>query len=374
MKIAVAEINLSAIQHNLKVVRKHAPNSKVLAMLKANAYGHGTTEIATALDDADAFGVARLSEAVALRAAGITKPIVLLEGFFEADELQIIANLGLDTVLHSQTQIDQFLAASLPRSIRVWLKVDTGMNRLGIRPEQFTKNRNALSDHENVLGKPILMSHFGCADETQHPLNEHQFALFSELEASHDGESSFANSAAILSLPDAHKQWVRPGIMLYGVSPIEATSAIDYGLMPVMTLRSSVIAIRDIKKGETVGYGATWTAQEDTKLAVIAIGYGDGYPRNAKNGTPVMIEKYTYYLAGRVSMDMISVDIGTKSDVKIGDEAILWGEGLPIEVIAEQAETVPYELLCGVTGRVEKQFLQGSHEVKDQPRKVITQP
>ncbi len=372
MKIAVAEINLSAIQHNLKVVRKHAPNSKVLAMLKANAYGHGTTEIATALADADAFGVARLSEAVALRAAGITKPIVLLEGFFEAEELHIIANLGLDTVLHSQSQIDQFLAASLPRSIRVWLKVDTGMNRLGLRPESFETNISALKNHPNVLGQPILMSHFGCADEVHHALNQQQLALFSELEEGHEGESSFANSAAILSLTQAHKDWVRPGIMLYGVSPIEATSAIDFGLIPVMTLKSSVIAIREIKQGETVGYGATWVAEKDTKLAVIAIGYGDGYPRNAKTGTPVVIEKYTYYLAGRVSMDMISIEIGTNSEVKVGDEAILWGEGLPIENIAEQADTVPYELLCGVTGRVEKQFLQGTHEVTDQPRKTTT--
>ena len=367
MKIAVAEINLGAIQHNLKVVKKHAPNSKVLAMLKANAYGHGTTQIAMALNEADAFGVARLSEAVALRAAGITKPIVLLEGFFEAGELHIIANLGLDTVLHTQAQLESFLAADLPRSIRVWLKVDTGMNRLGIRPEEVSSAMSSLKGHTNVLGTPILMSHFGCADEVHHPLNQQQFALFTELLEQHQGESSFANSAAILSLPDSHQDWVRPGIMLYGVSPIEATSAIDFGLMPAMTLKSSVIAVRDIKEGETVGYGATWTAKKDTRLAVIAIGYGDGYPRNARNGTPVVINNDTYYLAGRVSMDMISVEIGTQSNVKVGDEAILWGEVLPIEYIAEHAETVPYELLCGVTGRVEKQFLQGINEVKNQP-------
>ncbi len=362
MKIAVAEINLFALQHNLEVVRNYAPRSKVLAMLKANAYGHGTTEIAKSLSGADAFGVARLSEAVALRAAGITKPIVLLEGFFESDEMQIIANLGLDSVLHNEQQIDEFLAIDLPRSVRVWLKVDTGMHRIGLPPAGYDAAIQKLVGHKNVLGEPILMSHFGCADETDHPLNNKQFTLFESLKLKHSGEASFANSAAILSLPNSHNDWVRPGVMLYGVSPVLNTNHHDFQLKPVMTLKSSVIAIRDVKAGESVGYGATWLASEDTKLAVIAIGYGDGYPRNAKNGTPVLINNRLFPLAGRVSMDMITIDVGMDSDIKVGDETVLWGEGLPIETIADCAGTVPYELLCGVTGRVEKRFSRVNNE------------
>ena len=366
MKIAVAEIDLSALQHNLTIVRKHAPNSKVLAMLKANAYGHGTTQIAKSLSGADAFGVARLSEAVALRAAGITKPIVLLEGFFEADELQIISNLGLDTVLHTEQQLQQFIEAKLPRSVTVWLKVDTGMHRLGLPPSLFKVALDKLDQHPNVLGQPILMSHFGCADDVEHSLNEYQFGVFNELKKQHLGELSFANSAAILSFPQSHHHWVRPGIMLYGVSPVLNTLAADYNLRPVMTLKSSVIAIREVKKGQSVGYGATWIATKDTMLAVIAIGYGDGYPRNARNGTPVLVNGQQYPLAGRVSMDMISIDINNSDSVAVGDEAILWGESLPIESIADYAETVPYELLCGVTGRVEKRFARGSNEFINQ--------
>ncbi|GAA0295674.1 alanine racemase [Psychrosphaera haliotis] len=362
MKIAVAEINLEALQHNLLVVKRNAPNSKILAMLKANAYGHGTTEIAKSLHQADAFGVARLSEAVALRAAGITKPIVLLEGFFEADELQIISNLGLDTVLHTEQQFDDFMAADIPRSVRVWLKVDTGMHRLGLPPETFPAIREKISRHKNILGEPILMSHFGCADDVTHSLNDYQFSVFEELQNHHKGECSFANSAAILSFKNSHHQWVRPGIMLYGVSPVNNTSASDYELKPVMTLKSSIIAIREVKKGQSVGYGATWVAKEDTRLAVIAIGYGDGYPRNAENGTPILVNGVKYPLSGRVSMDMISIDIGNEKTIKVGDEAILWGENLPLETIADYAKTVPYELLCGVTGRVEKRFSRVQNE------------
>lgn len=367
MKIAVAEINLKALQHNVEIVRQHAPNSKMLAMLKANAYGHGTTEIAKSLGNADAFGVARLSEAVALRAAGISKPIVLLEGFFEATELQIIANLGLDTVLHTEQQVRDFLAADLPRSVKVWLKVDTGMHRIGLPPEQVAWSMSELSEHPNVNGTPVLMSHFACADDVKHPLNSKQFAIFNDLSAKHNGEKSFANSAAILNFSDSHLDWVRPGLMLYGVSPVLETSAKDFTLQPVMTLKSSVIAIRDVKQGESVGYGATWQAAVDSKLAVIAIGYGDGYPRNAKNGTPVLINGQAFPLAGRVSMDMITVDIGSQNphQVKVGDETILWGQNLPIEKIADYADTVPYELLCGVTGRVEKRFSRDQNEQGD---------
>jgi alanine racemase len=356
MKIAIADINIKALLHNINVVRKLAPTSKVLAMLKANAYGHGYLETAEALTSVDAFGVARLDEAITLRNAGIDKPIVLLEGFFEKSELPVIAEKQLQTVLHTKQQVIDLLEANLPQPIKVWLKIDTGMHRIGLPPSDFEYCHNLLSQHKNVLDLPILMTHMACADEQSHPLNGQQIALFNQISQNIQGEYSIANSAAIMSFPATHQDWVRPGIMMYGASAMLDSDAEQHDLKPVMTLKTSVIAVRDVQKGESVGYGATWTATEKTRVAVVAIGYGDGYPRNAESGTPVLINGIEYPLVGRVSMDMITVDLGTDSGVTNGDEVILWGEGMPIERIARHANSISYELLCGVTGRVKKQF------------------
>ncbi|GHB67236.1 alanine racemase [Psychrosphaera saromensis] len=356
MKIAVAEINLTALLHNIEVIRKLAPTSKILAMLKANAYGHGYLEIAEALTNVDAFGVARLEEATKLRTAGIQKSILLLEGFFDKTELLTIAEQQLETVLHTKQQVLDFINADLPRPVKVWLKLDTGMHRIGLPPSDFEFCYKALFQHKNVLGLMTLMTHMACADEQDNPLNQKQLSLFNKLAGDLPCEHSIANSATIMSIPAAHKDWIRPGIMMYGASAMSDSDAAEHDLKPVMTLKSSVIAVRDVKQGDSVGYGATWTASEDTQVAIVALGYGDGYPRNAENGTPVLINGTEYPLVGRVSMDMITINVGVNAQVNIGDEVILWGDGLAIERVARHAHSISYELLCGLTGRVKKQF------------------
>ncbi|MCH8536252.1 MAG: alanine racemase [Alkalimonas sp.] len=348
----VARIDLTALQHNLHQVRQLAPESKVLAVLKANAYGHGMLQVAEQLQQVDAFGVARLDEALALRAGGVVKPIVLLEGFFDADELPQIVASNLQVVVHQQEQVDAIVAAKLDAPIRVWLKMDTGMHRLGLAPEQFQMAYQSLSASANCLPGIRLMSHFASADDQQSPDTQAQLQCFYQHSQGLTGEISLANSAGVLAWLESHQQWVRPGIMLYGVSPLLQPQEMTIELKPVMTLCSRVIAIRAIAAGETVGYGSTWQASVATRLAVVAIGYGDGYPRNVANGTPVLVHGKRYPIVGRVSMDMLTIDIG-RDQVASGDEVVLWGKGLPVEEIAVKAGTIPYELLCNITPRVD---------------------
>lgn len=352
MKTATVEINLAALSHNFAQVKDIAPDSQVLAVLKANAYGHGLVQIAEQLVDADAFGVARIEEALALRAGGIVKPIVLLEGFLDARDLPILVVNNIQTVIHIPHQIDLINQACLDAPLNVWLKVDTGMHRLGLPPEDFAAAYQRLCDSTNVKQPMRLMTHLACADERDNEMNLQQLALFEQLTASYPGERTVANSAAVIAWPQSRADWVRPGLMLYGVSPIAPLQASQLQLLPVMTLKSSIIAIRQIKKGEAVGYSSAWTAPQDTNIAVVAIGYGDGYPRHAPSGTPVLINGRIVCLVGRVSMDMITVDLGSSATESLGDEVILWGEGLAIEQIAELAGTIAYELLCNITQRV----------------------
>ena len=350
---ATAVIDCQALTDNYATIKKLAPQSKVLAVLKANGYGHGMATIAKALPQADAFGVARIDEALSLRAEGITKPIVLLEGFFTPAEINILAVNNLQTIVHNQAQLDAICQAKLDEPLKVWLKIDTGMHRLGIDPEQFQHFYQTLSQHPNVQQPIVLMSHLGCADDIDNAITAKQIDDFNQLTIGLDEERSMANSAGICAWPDSHYQWLRPGLMLYGVSPMLKQSAEQLAIKPVMTLKASVIAIRTVKAGEAVGYGAAWRAEQDTKVGVIAIGYGDGYPRHAGNGTPVLLNGRRVPLVGRVSMDMLAVDLGTNSTDKLGDIATLWGEGLPVEEIAEHAGTIPYELLCNITRRVQ---------------------
>jgi len=360
VRTATAKIDIAALIANLSSIKAKAPNAKVLAVLKANAYGHGLERIAKALsqgeNQADAFGVARIDEALALRAAGIISPIVLLEGFFSEDELPILAANNLQTVVHNQQQLDAIEQATLENPLRVWLKVDTGMHRLGVNPDEFAEFYQRLVQSNNVRNDMVLMSHLSCADDTDDTRTEQQIILFNELTASYDNAKTLANSAGICAWPESHYQWVRPGLMLYGVSPMLPDLSLDRDkltIAPVMTLQSSIIAKRHIKAGESVGYGAAWTAETDTNIGVIAIGYGDGYPRHAPNGTPVLVNGRIVPLVGRVSMDMITVDLGRESQENIGDTATLWGKGLPVEEVASFATTIPYELLCNITRRVQ---------------------
>ena len=379
---ATAIINLSALKHNLAQIKLLAPTTKVLAVLKANAYGHGLELIAKALfteqdktnehasTSVDAIAVARIDEALALRASGITQPIVLLEGFFDHKDLSILAAHDLQTVVHNQHQLDALLAAKLTSPLKVWLKIDTGMHRLGINPEQFTHFYQQLTDSINVQKNIVLMSHLGCADDKSNNVTQQQISLFEDVTRGCDEERTIANSAGICSWPTSHYQWIRPGLLLYGVSPLpleaasiqgagkqaESESVNDtnsFDVQPVMTLKSSLIAIRELNAGESIGYGGAWKSDKKTVIGVVAIGYGDGYPRHARNGTPVLVNARRVPLIGRVSMDMITVDLGINAQDKIGDIVTLWGDNLPVAEIAQCATTIAYELLCNITRRVQ---------------------
>ena len=313
MKAATAQIDLNALRANLARIRQLAPESMVMAVVKANAYGHGLLQTARALQQADAFAVARLEEALTLRSGGITKPILLLEGFFSADDLPVLATNNIQTVLHSDEQLQAIENAVLDHPLRAWLKIDSGMHRLGVRPEQFDAYFSRMQSCYNLQQPFKLMSHFSCADELDKGITEHQLAIFDQLVQGCEGEHSLANSAGILAWSQSHRDWVRPGISLYGVSPFVGDTGQQQGLTPAMTLSSSLIAVREHKAGEAVGYGARWSSPRNTRLGVVAIGYGDGYPISAPEGTPVLVNGRLVPLVGRVSMDMLTVDLGPEA-------------------------------------------------------------
>lgn len=357
MKAASACIDLSALKHNLKMVKQHAPNSKVMSVVKANAYGHGLLKIAQAAVDADAFGVARIEEALQLRAGGIVKPILLLEGFYSSRDLPILVTNNIQTVVHCEEQLEALEQAALENPVKVWLKVDTGMHRLGVRPEVYSEYVERLKACDNVAKPLRYISHFGCADELENPATQEQIDSFLLLTEGCKGERTLAASSGLLAWKDSHLDWVRPGIIMYGVSPFADKSANELGFKPVMTLKSHLIAVRDLKKGEPVGYGAIWHSERDTKIGVIAIGYGDGYPRTAPAGTPVLVNGRRVSVVGRVSMDMLTVDLGADCQDKVGDEVILWGQELPSEEVAQHIGTIAYELVTKLTSRVAMEYM-----------------
>lgn len=351
-------INSAALRHNFQQVRKWAPASAVMAMIKANAYGHGLVETALALPMADAFGVAFLEEALLLRAAGIQQPIVLLEGFFNHAELDSIVQQQLHTVVHQHEQVTLLEQARLSKPVPVWIKLDTGLHRLGFNPSELPALWSRLQACPNVAAELHLLSHFADPDDLNKTTTVKQFEYFTQWTQGLVAPRSLANSAAILAWPMTHYEWVRPGIMLYGVSPFTAKVGADFALQPVMNLYSQLIAIHQRRQGDAIGYGGTWVCPEDMQIGVVAIGYGDGYPRHAKNGTPVLVNNERVPLIGRVSMDMITVDLRTQPRAKIGDPVLLWGEKLPIEQVACHADTIAYELLCGVTTRVRRRYIE----------------
>ena len=346
-------IDKQALKHNLRRVKQLAPNSRVMAIIKADAYGHGIVRVAQTLTEADAFGVACLEEAEQLRQAGIRNDIVLLEGPHKANDLPQIAEFELDVVIHNLHQVDILDQNPVSKPLQVWLKLDTGMHRLGFAPDLFPEALARLQGNASVKKPLRLMTHLATANEKAHPLTEKQLTRFRQLCADSELEKTIANSAALLSLPQTHAEWVRPGLMLYGVSPMVYSVAADHGLKPVMTLESEIIAIQKLKQGEPVGYGATWSCPEDMPVGIIAAGYGDGFPRHARSGTPVLVNGVRCALVGRASMDMMTIDLRNQPDARIGDRVVLWGESLPIEEVAQHAGTIPYELLCGVHKRLE---------------------
>jgi alanine racemase len=348
-----ATIDTGALRHNLEVVRQRAPRSRVMAVIKANAYGHGLVTVARALESADAFAVARVDEGIALRAAGIQAPVVLLEGVFDREQLDAAAAAGFELVVHSPEQIELLRAAPNGASFKLWLKLDSGMNRLGFKAAAFTAAHAALSALPALQGPVNLFTHLASADTPELPTTAQQLMVFSAATRLLGGERCIENSAALLNFPNSQADWVRPGLLLYGVSPFSGTTGAEQGLRPVMTLHSHIIALKDLTVGEQVGYGGEWTATRPTRLGIAAVGYGDGYPRSLSSGAPVLVNGERASLAGRVSMDMIAIDLtDLKRAPRTGDPVVLWGAGLPVEEIALWAETIPYELLCGISQRV----------------------
>ncbi|MFB6435133.1 MAG: alanine racemase [Candidatus Malihini olakiniferum] len=357
MKTANAVISRRALRHNLQCVRQLAHNSRLVAIIKANAYGHGAVECANTFQDADCFGVARLSEAMALRKEGIKKPILLLEGFFSADDLPLLAQHQLETAVHSVEQLAALEQADFSHPLTVWMKLDTGMHRLGVRPDKAEAFYQRLTHCRNVAQPVNIMSHFCCAAKPELHTTLKQIACFDAFVEGKPGEQSISASSGILLWPQAHRNQVRPGIILYGVSPLSSEKTTHFGLKPAMTFTSHLISVREHKAGESEGYDCVWTSERDTLLGVVAIGYGDGYPRTAPVGTPVLINCREVPLVGQVSMDMLTVDLGPNSQEQTGDEVILWGEALPVERIAAYTSISAYELITRLTQRVTLEYL-----------------
>lgn len=350
---AYAVFNLDAVQHNLAVVHRYAPNAKIMAVIKANGYGHGLLRIAGAAKNVDGFAVARIEEAIQLRRAGFKQRIVLLEGFSCEKELEALWDYQLEAVIHCFEQIHLLEQCHKIKKITVWLKLDSGMNRLGFKTADFSRAHQRLMACDSVNSGINFITHLANADNREDAKTLAQIQLFKETVSDLKGECSIANSAGLLAWRESLTDWVRPGLMLYGISPFTEQTGEQLGLKPVMSLHSRLIALKQINPGETVGYSGTWICDKPTRLGVVAIGYGDGYPRYAKSGTPVLVNGQRVPLIGRVSMDMITVDLSSQPQAKMGDTVTLWGAGLPVEEIALNSDTIPYTLVCGVTQRVQ---------------------
>lgn len=347
MRPARALIDLQALRHNYQLARELS-GAKALAVIKADAYGHGAVRCAQALQaDADGFAVACIEEALALRAAGIHGPVLLLEGFFEASELELIVQHDLWCVVHALWQLEAIEKASLSKPITVWLKLDSGMHRVGLHPKDYQSAYQRLQATGKVA-RIVLMSHFARADELDCSASNDQVAVFQAARQGLNAEISLRNSPAVLGWPQIPSDWVRPGIMLYGSTPFEVQQAQAQRLQPVMTLESKVISVRELPAGEPVGYGARFISQRPTRVGVVAMGYADGYPRLAPTGTPVMVAGKRSQLIGRVSMDMLCIDLTDVPEAGLGSPVELWGKNVLASDVAIQAGTIPYQIFCNL--------------------------
>lgn len=352
-RAATVTIDLDAIAHNYRVAKSQAPEQKALAVVKANAYGHGAVEVAKKLEpEADGFAVACIEEAVELRDGGIRKPIVLLEGFFTPDELDYICRHDIWTAVHNDFQLEAIAAADLVKPVNVWLKLDTGMHRLGFSPEEYKAAYWRLEAMPQVKSITML-SHFTSADDMTSPVTRHQMEIYDSVNRECPSAMSFANSAATMKHSGAHHDWQRPGIILYGSSPFAGEPEVQAQLKPAMTLTSEVIAVHDLNPGEAIGYNGTWVCEEPTRVGTVAMGYADGYPRQARNGTPVLVNGQRTRIIGRVSMDMLTVDL-TGIDADLGSKVEFWGENLLANEVAPWCDTISYTLFTGVTRRVHR--------------------
>ena len=354
---ARALIRLGSLKHNLEVIRATAPESRVMAVIKANAYGHGIVAVAQNLPDVDAFAVARIPEAICLRKNGIEVPIVLLSGVLDKKELRAAMQWQLELVVHCPEQIE-LLDSCSGGALTIWLKFDTGMNRLGFSPRDAADLLQRLNSMASV-SEVRLMTHLSSADELENSATDEQLLCFRSIADDFDGDVSIANSPGVLGWPSvanpqpgfAGESWIRPGIALFGISPFTDRTGLDLGLQPVMQFEARLIAVKPLRKGARVGYQGTYESATQTTLGIISAGYGDGYTRQFRNGTPVLINGRRVPLVGKVSMDMIAVDLGPSGTDAVGDIATLWGDGLPVEEVAAWANAIPYELVCGVMNR-----------------------
>ena len=349
MRPLTATIDLAALRHNLELARRCAPQARVMAVVKANAYGHGLERVCAALVAADGFAVLGLNEALTLRAQGWTRPILLLEGVFDAAELITASEHDIAVVVHDIHQVEMLARAVLPHPVTVFLKMNSGMNRLGFAPDVYKTMLVRLQALNNVAGI-TLMTHFATADEAAGITA--QLQVFDTASADLDYPRSLANSAAVLRYAETHADWVRPGIMLYGASPCIDVSAAAFGLRPAMTLHSEIIAVQQLAPGQGVGYGQQFVAEKPTRIGVVACGYADGYPRHAPTGTPIAVGGQLAQTLGRVSMDMLCVDLTDLPQAGIGSAVELWGTQIPVDDVAHAAGTVGYELLCALAPRV----------------------
>lgn len=367
MSSVVAVIRASALQQNLATVRRCAPGCAVMAVIKANAYGHGLVAVARILNGVDALAVARMREAIELREGGVDSIVVCLSGFTDVDELKLAREYRVQLVIHARHQIDLLEQAAPGVALPAWLKIDSGMGRLGISSDEGRAAFQRLSACPAVSPGIGLMTHLACADDLGSDATGKQIDILGRAAGDWEGDVSVANSAGIMGWPDSirpsaslsytGRSWVRPGLMLYGVSPFADRSASELGLRPAMSLQAPVISVRRLKAGQTVGYGATWRADRDSLIAVLAAGYGDGMPWRAAAGSAVVINGSSAPIVGRVSMDLLTADVTDLEDVRPGDTAVLWGDDIPVEAVAECAGTIPYELLTSVTSRVKRDYV-----------------
>lgn len=358
----VATVDLAALKHNLKRVKQLAPNSKVMSVIKANGYGHGSLQVAQALADSDAFAVARLNEGIQLRQAGVEHDIVVLEGIHSIEQLQQAAELKLSPVIHHPSQLDYLKAAELTTPLAFcWLMIESGMHRLGFSAQASQQAFEQLSQSHNITGPVGLMSHFANADTKGDSRNQKQLeTVYNVAQQLGNPQLNLANSAAVLSLQQSHQHWVRPGLMLYGISPFDDVSATELGLQAVMTLTAQIISIEQVKQGDQVGYGGDWQAPKSMRVGTVNIGYGDGYNRQLSNLGQVLVQGQKVDVLGRVSMDMICIDLSSLNEIEVGQEVILWGDKeLTVEQVAKQAKTIAYEMVCQVSPRVKRNYING---------------
>jgi alanine racemase len=354
---AIARIDLTAVRDNLSIVRSLCPRSRVMAMVKADAYGHGLVRVARALSGADGFAVARLQEALLLRRVGIKQRILLLATLLNAADLAMCSEKHIDITVHDETSLACTAAQARCTPLRVWLKLDSGMHRVGLTPDAFIEADRLLAGHPGIL-EVTHMTHFSSADNTTSRSTERQLSCFWRChKPNSSAKASLANSAALITSRETHADWVRPGIMLYGDNPLGESHPVP--LRSAMTLCANIIAIREIGSGESVGYNERWTSTRRSRIGTVGIGYGDGYPRHARNGTPVWISERRVPLVGQVSMDSLTVDLTECESAAVGDQAVLWGPELPAAMVAECANTISYELFTSLQSRVTREYTDG---------------